>query len=354
MSGELETLLAQVRHAYQESIPLRIRGGGSKWPVNGLSDDNVLDMRLYSGVVDYQPSELFITVRAGTLLVTVERLLEEHGQMLAFEPPHLGLQATVGGMVAAGFSGPRRMAMGALRDYVLGVRLIDGQGRDLSFGGRVIKNVAGFDVSRLMAGAWGTLGVLTEVTLKVVPRFSRQLTLEWNLSEAHALKRMNEWAGKSWPITATSHYQGHLRLRLESSAGGIETSVRALSGGREVIDGKGWWSALREQQLDFFATPRPLWRAVVRPTSPSLGLSGQCLIEWGGGVRWIVCEHGSNQVELIARQAGGQAQLYPEKGVGPMMGHRSAEGQRIQRALKQLFDPKGILNAGLMSEWAKG
>ncbi len=351
MQGDLEPLLAQVRRAYQESMPLSIRGGGSKrLPVTG---ESVLDMRLYSGVVEYQPSELFITVRAGTLLVAVERLLEENGQMLAFEPPHLGLQATVGGMVAAGLSGPRRMTAGALRDYVLGVRLIDGQGRDLSFGGRVIKNVAGFDVSRLMVGAWGTLGVITEVTLKVAPRFSHQMTLEWNLSETQALKRMNEWIGQSWPITATSHHQGHFRVRLEGSAASVEVSAKALAGGREVHDGKWWWSALREQQLDFFATPRPLWRIVVRPTAPPLGLSGQSLIEWGGGVRWMVCEHGSNQVGLVAHHAGGYAQRHPSMGVYPMMLGTNHEGQRIHRALRELFDPRSILNPALLApEWA--
>ncbi|EQD31624.1 glycolate oxidase FAD binding subunit, partial [mine drainage metagenome] len=192
MQGELEPLCAQIRQAYEAKRSLRIRGGSSKSFLVCSAAHEVLDLRLYTGIVDYEPSELVVTARAGTPLITLERLLEENGQMLAFEPPHLGLQATVGGMVAAGLSGPRRMAQGAVRDFVLGVRMIDGQGRDLSFGGRVIKNVAGFDVSRLMVGAWGSLGVLTEVTLKVTPRTHAQLTLEWSLSEAQALQRINE------------------------------------------------------------------------------------------------------------------------------------------------------------------
>lgn len=343
MQGELASLLAQVRQAYEDGIPLRIRGGASKVPHSFQDGGPTLDMRLYDGVVEYQPSELFITARAGTPLVTVERLLEEQGQMLAFEPPHLGLRATIGGMVAAGLSGPRRMAVGALRDFVLGVRLIDGQGRDLSFGGRVIKNVAGFDVARLMVGAWGTLGVITEVTLKVVPRPACQMTLEWPLSETQALLRMNEWAGQPWPITATSHYHGHLRVRLEGSQVGIEAAMRKLQG-REIMDGKSWWMALRERNLDFFLTPRPLWRAVVRPSALPLGLSGQSLLEWGGGVRWIVCDHGGHQVALMARDAGGYARLYRTQGGLLLMGQNSSQ-HYIQQNLKRLFDPKGIFNA---------
>ncbi|WP_297480963.1 glycolate oxidase subunit GlcE [Ferrovum sp.] len=347
MQGELEPLCAQVRQAYEARRPLRIRGGGSKSFLVCSAAPEVLDLRLYAGIVDYEPSELVVTVRAGTPLVALERLLEENGQMLAFEPPHLGLQATVGGMVAAGLSGPRRMAQGAVRDFVLGVRMIDGQGRDLSFGGRVIKNVAGFDVSRLMVGAWGALGVLTEVTLKVVPRASAQLTLEWNLSEAQALQRINEWAGQPWPITASSYYQGRLRVRLEGPRKALESSAARL-GGKEILEGKGWWMGLREQQLDFFMTPKPLWRIAVRPTTGPLGLSGQTLVEWGGGLRWIACDHGHAQVHAMAREAGGHAQQwhggdparpFPEPPSGTLLA--------LHRSLKKVFDPAGILNPGL-------
>ncbi|NDU86014.1 MAG: glycolate oxidase subunit GlcE [Ferrovum sp.] len=347
MSGELEPICEQVRSAFAERRPLKIRGGGSKDFLVSSAAPNILDMRLFSGIVSYEPSELVVTARAGTPLITLERLLEERGQCLPFEPPHLGLQATVGGMVAAGLSGPRRMTHGSVRDYVLGVRMVDGQGRDLTFGGQVIKNVAGFDVSRLMVGAWGSLGVLAEISLKVMPRMPYQMTLEWVMNEAQALKCMNEWAGQPWPISASSFHQGRLRLRLEGVQSVVDAAVRKLKG-KEVVDGKGWWMALREQQIEFFSSSKPIWRVSLRPTAPSLGLSGTTLIEWGGAVRWIASDHGATQIQSVARESGGYAQQFRGgNSASPFPESPRGALQTIHRNIKQLFDPAGILNPGL-------
>ncbi|MDE1943263.1 MAG: glycolate oxidase subunit GlcE [Betaproteobacteria bacterium] len=347
MQAELQSLIDQVRAAHAAGTPLRLQGGDSKSFWVCAQAERTLDIRPYRGVVDYEPSELVLTVRAGTPLSEVEALLGAQGQMLAFEPPHYGPNATLGGTIACGLSGPRRAAAGSARDFVLGVRLIDGLGRDLSFGGQVIKNVAGFDLSRLMAGAFGSLGVITEVSLKVLPRPPFELTLEWALQEGVALERMNQWGGQPLPVSATSFHNGRLRARLS----GAEVAVRAAQarlGGEVVADGAAWWSALREQSAACFQTDKPLWRLAVKSSAPPLGLSGALLTEWGGALRWLASEHAASQVQKAACDAGGHALLlrggHP---AAPCFGGLDPILAQIHRRLKHAFDPKGILNPGL-------
>ncbi len=346
MHTVLQSLMDQVRDAHASATPLRIRGGGSKNFWLHAQAPQELELRAYAGVVDYEPSELVITVRAGTPLAEVEALLAQQGQMLAFEPPHFGPTATLGGVIASGLSGPRRASVGSARDFVLGVRIIDGLGRDLSFGGRVIKNVAGFDVSRLMVGALGSLGVITEVSLKVLPIPAFDVTLEWALQETAAIVRMNEWGGQPFPISATSWQNGRLRARLSGAEVAVRAAMRQL-GGDPVLQGTVWWESLREQSAPCFETSRPLWRLAVKSTAQPLGLSGAILTEWGGSQRWIASDHASAQLHKAAQDAGGHALLF--RGGNPAIPHlgmlHPVLGQ-IHRRLKHAFDPKGILNPG--------
>ena len=337
-----------LRQAAADRTPLRIRGGGTKdfygRPVSG----ETLATGAYRGIVDYEPSELVVTARAGTPLAELETALAERGQMLAFEPPHFGDGATLGGCVACGLSGPRRAYAGAVRDFVLGVRLLDGRGQDLSFGGRVMKNVAGYDVARLLTGSLGTLGVITEVSLKVLPLPAAEATLRLELPEADAIETMNRWGGKPLPITATCYADGVLSVRVAGSANGVR-AAREKIGGDEVPDGQAFWRGVREQSHPFFADAGTLWRLSVKPTAAPISLPGRQFAEWGGALRWWSTDAPEHEVRGAAVRAGGHATLF--------RGDRAGRGvfaplppalARIHERLKKAFDPAGILNPGLM------
>ena len=338
-----EALIERIQAAYRDETPLIIHGGGSKTFYGGADEGEVLATRALAGVVDYQPKELVLTAGAGTPLVQIEDMLEDAGQMLAFEPPHFGGYATLGGCVAAGLSGPRRPYAGAVRDHVLGVRVIDGTGQLLRFGGQVIKNVAGYDVSRLMVGALGTLGVLTEVSLKVMPRPAAEVSLQFEMSEADAIVTMNHWAGQPLPLSATAWHEGLLTVRLS----GAESAVRAAQaklGGEVLVDGAAYWRRLRDQATPFF-DKRPLWRVAVKPTTPPLKLDYAQWIEWGGAVRWFATNLPPSHIRSAAHAAGGHATLF--RGQAPIDGAFAPLPPALatlHQALKQRFDPRGILN----------
>ena len=247
----LETFIARIRAAYAEGSPLILQGGGSKTFYGNADEGEVLSTRTLTGIVDYQPKELVLTARAGTPLDEIETALAERNQMLAFEPPHFGGAATLGGSIATGLSGPRRPYAGAARDFVLGVRMIDGTGQPLRFGGQVIKNVAGYDVSRLMAGALGTLGLITEVSLKVLPKPAAETTLQFELDEAGAIKNMNRWAGQPLPLSATSWHADLLTVRLSGAESAVH-AARAQRGGELLHDAAAFWQRLRDQATPFF------------------------------------------------------------------------------------------------------
>ena len=351
MPDIIDQLAGTIRDAAARRAPLRVRGGGTKDFYGRPAPGEILDMRVYSGIVDYEPTELVITGRAGTPLEEIEAAMESQGQMLAFEPPRFGSGATLGGAIATGLSGPRRAYAGAARDFVLGVRMLDGKGTDLSFGGRVMKNVAGYDVSRLMTGALGTLGVLTEISLKVLPRPSAELTLRQERSAAEAIELMNAWAGKPYPITATCHAGSELYVRLA----GAEPAVRAAReklGGEEVADGTAYWNALRDHRLPFFEA-RPLWRVSVKSTTPPLALDGLQMIEWAGSLRWLRGPIQPAAVRAAAAAAGGHATFFRGEAVAGDVFHPLAPSlQKLHRRLKDTFDPQGILNRGRMyAEW---
>lgn len=346
MDALVDTWRRRIAAAAQARTPLCIRGGGSKAFYGGPHHGEVLDTTPYRGIIDYEPTELVLQARAGTPLSDIEGTLAEQGQMLAFEPPHFGPTATLGGTIACGFSGPRRVAAGSARDFVLGTRILDGQGRDLVFGGKVMKNVAGYDVSRVMAGALGTLGVLLDISLKVLPRPPRETTLSFECNQAEAIRRLNGWAGKPYPISASCHEDRTLTVRLSGSDAGIE-SVRRMLGGTIVEDGNAFWTSLREHRTDFFGDDAPLWRLAVKSTSPNLPLPGRQLIEWHGALRWAKTDAEPAVVHDIARKSGGHATLFrhgtrTSAAFHPLPQNVMALHQRI----KQTFDPVGILNRG--------
>jgi glycolate oxidase FAD binding subunit len=341
-----EQLVDRIRDAAARRAPLRIRGGGSKDFYGRDIAGEVLDTRAYSGIVDYEPTELVITARAGTALIEIEDAMRERGQMLACEPPHFGAGATLGGCVAAGLSGPRRPYAGSVRDLILGVRMLDGQGTDLSFGGRVMKNVAGYDVSRLMAGSLGTLGVLLEVSLKALPLPPAETTIRREHTAAQAIDLMNAWAGKPLPISATCHVGDALYVRLS----GAETAVGAAKqklGGEVVEDGAVFWRDLRDHRLDFFRLSKPLWRVSIKSTTPPLG--GDELVEWSGSLRWLAHDGEATEIRAKAAQAGGHATLFRRNAASAEPFHPLSPAlARVHAKLKRTFDPNGVLNPGRM------
>jgi glycolate oxidase FAD binding subunit len=351
MADEFISMLCErVREAAARRQPLRIRGGGSKDFYGAEGFGEAVEISPYAGIVAYEPKELVLTVRAGTPIAQIEAALAAERQMLPFEPPHFGEGTTIGGAVAAGLSGPRRPYAGSVRDFVLGTRIVNGKGEDLSFGGRVIKNVAGYDVSRLMVGALGTLGVITEISFKVLPRPPAEATLLFDFDEAEATEHTNVWAGQPLPLSATAWHEGKLRVRLSGAA----TAVAAAKGkmGGEEIDAGDYWRDLRDQRLAFFSTDAPLWRVSVPQTAEPLGGAHGQLIEWGGGVRWISGPADALTLRSTVERAGGHATLFRggDKSMGVFHPLKPAIA-KIHRRLKDAFDPAGILNPGRMYDF---
>jgi len=348
METEVQRLSEAIRDAAAHERPLCIRGGGTKAFYGSRVHGHELSTTAYCGLVSYEPTELVLTARAGTPLAEVEAALAEKGQALAFEPPHFATGATLGGCVAAGLSGPRRPYAGAVRDFVLGVRLLDGNGTDLRFGGQVMKNVAGYDVSRVMAGSLGTLGLLLEISLKVLPAAPVENTLRLACSEAEALSRMNEWAGQPLPLSATAFFDGHLFVRLSGAGVAVSASATKIGGTQmEAGAAREWWTGVREHTAGFFAGAQPLWRLSVRSTAAPLDLPGRQLIEWGGALRWLKSNADAALIRQAAVRAGGHATLFRggDRAAGAFHPLPPAL-MNLHRRLKQAFDPAGVLNPG--------
>ncbi|HEY9278846.1 MAG TPA: glycolate oxidase subunit GlcE [Eoetvoesiella sp.] len=358
MEFVLSELCQQVMTARAAHRPVFIRGGGTKsfygelHALNGKGNHAELDLSGYCGIINYQPSELVITARAGTLLSEIEQELDAQNQMLAFEPPRFGPASTIGGCVAAGLSGPRRMAAGSVRDYVLGAKLLDSTGMVLSFGGEVMKNVAGYDVSRLLAGSMGIFGAMVEVSIKVAPKPFQESTVVLEADEAAALAKFNQWRGLPLPISATAwlssgSQQGQLWVRLSGSEPALANG-RARLGGQLIdsLEAAAFWDSLRDQSHPFFQA-RPLWRAAVPPTTAALNL-GPTLIEWNGGQRWLASppQDGAALRTAIAA-CGGHATLfrYDVRPDGVPVFHPLERGlMNVSTRMKQELDPMGIFN----------
>jgi glycolate oxidase FAD binding subunit len=352
-------LCERIRACASARRTVRVRGGGTKdFYGRAPRGDEVVEMSAHSGIVAYEPKELVLTVRAGTALEEVERALAAERQMLPFEPPHFaragsergqgGGGATIGGVVASGLSGPRRPYAGAVRDFVLGTRIVNGRGEALAFGGRVIKNVAGYDVSRLMAGALGTLGVITEASFKVLPKPPEEKTLSFALAQGPAIERANRWAGQPLPLSAAAWEANVLRVRLSGASAAIAAAMAKL-GGEEDPQGARYWEELREQRLAFFAGDAPLWRLSVPQTTPPLLTEHAQLVDWGGGVRWIRGVADTASIRDAAQRAGGHATLFRGGDRASSVFHPLAPAiLKVHRRLKAAFDPAGILNPGRM------
>jgi len=347
VSGDLtDALAARVRDAAASGTPLAPEGGASKPFLGRTVQAESLSVSAHRGIVSYQPTELVVTARAGTPLAELERALDEQGQMLPFEPPHLGDGATVGGTIACGLSGPRRPFAGAARDLVLGVRIVNGRGEVLRFGGEVMKNVAGYDLSRLMAGAMGTLGLLLDVSMKVLPRPAVTVTRAFEHDPAQAVRQLNAWAGRPLPLSGACHHAGRTYVRLSGSDGGVASAVAAL-GGEAMDDDGALWRDLREQRLPFFAGDAPLWRISVPSTAAPLALPGESLVDWGGSLRWLRSDADPDAVRSVAHAAGGHATLFRGGDRAGDVHHPLTPGLlALHRRLKAAFDPRGIFNPG--------
>ncbi|MGA7817748.1 glycolate oxidase subunit GlcE [Caballeronia sp.] len=344
----------RVRLATERQTPLRIRGGGTKDWYGQVLEGEVVDTRSHRGIIEYDPAELVITAKAGTPLVEIEARLEECGQMLPFEPPHFGRHATFGGCIAAGLAGPRRAATGAPRDFVLGAVVMNGQGQVLHFGGQVVKNVAGYDVSRLLAGSLGTLGLILELSVKVLPKPVAEATLKFDMNAIDAVRKLNEWSGRPLPLSASAWCDHTLALRL----GGAEAAVKAarLSLGGEVVDAveaERFWSGLREQTDPFFAVLPPraaLWRLSLPSIAEPMHLAGPHLMEWGGAQRWWITDADPQTVRISAKQAGGHATIFRTGAAydrnTSVFTPLAAPMMKIHRGLKAAFDPARIFNRG--------
>ena len=353
MENVLQTFKERIATATVNKSPLRIKGNGTKdWYGQSLQGE-VLDTTAYSGIIAYDPTELVITARAGTSLREIGKALSEKNQMLAFEPPRFDGLATIGGIVASGLSGPRRQAVGAVRDFVLGAVLMDGKADVLHFGGQVMKNVAGYDVSRLLTGSMGTLGLILEVSIKVLPRPVAQQSLQFAMTQEQALHQLNVWGGQPLPLSASCWHNGMLAIRLSGAQAAVDAAIKKM-GGDALPDPEKFWDRLREQEHAFFDgvmqdKEHGLWRLSVPSVAPVLNLQGEQCIEWGGAQRWLKTTASASAVRAAAEQAGGHATLFKggDKSVGVFHPLQPAV-ERIHRNLKNAFDPAGIFNPGRM------
>ncbi|EIF31235.1 FAD/FMN-dependent dehydrogenase [Burkholderia sp. Ch1-1] len=338
-----ERLVVEVSQALASNAPLRIRGGDSKAFLGRPVQGTPIDTRSHRGVVSYDPTELVITARAGTPLAELTATLDAAGQMLPCEPPAFGGAATVGGMVAAGLAGPRRPWSGSVRDFVLGCRVITGEAKHLRFGGEVMKNVAGYDVSRLLAGSFGCLGLITEVSLKVLPKPRALSCLTVDLEAAEALRELSAWRRAVLPISAACHVDGRLHVRLEGGVGSVASAVDRI-GGAELDP--CFWDDLREHRLAFFDDPRPLWRLSLPNASPLTALPGDTLLDWAGAQRWLKSTAPAATIRQIAHAAGGHATCFtPETDAEPFT-PLPPTLLRFHQQLKRQLDPRGLFNPG--------
>ena len=366
----IETFREQILHAAKNKTPLSIEGGATKSWYGNANTYTKLDTRTYSGILEYQPEELVITACAGTPLKEIEAALKEKNQVLAFEPPHFGEHATFGGAIAAGLAGPGRISVGNFRDFVLGTRILDGKGQDLSFGGQVMKNVAGYDVSRLMPGSMGTLALLLEASVKVLPRPAATATLRCHISQEKALRTLNEWAGQPLPLSASCWIgnpagEGQLTIRLAGAAAAIKAAIPLMSSlvNASEVDPQSaevFWNDLREHKLPSFeniAADQTLYRLALPAACGPLiisGASNEIVLEWHGQQRWIKAagdEATFTLIKQLATSHGGHATRFKQgMNVNPAFQRftllseqaHSKALELVQERLRSAFDPAGV------------
>jgi glycolate oxidase FAD binding subunit len=345
----VETSLAQLRDhivsANTSKSPLRFRGAGTKDFYGESLRGEIVDTRGHSGIVSYEPSELVIVARCGTRLSEIDRALAERDQFLPFEAPRFGGDPTIGGVVAAGLSGPRRATAGSVRDFVLGAHLLNANGEHLRFGGQVMKNVAGFDVSRLLCGSLGILGLIAEVSLKVLPKPRAEKTLRFEMDAASALDSFNRWSAQPLPISATAWHDGVAYLRLSGASSAV-SAVQTSLGGETIHDAAAvsWWNSLRDQTHGLFSALR-LWRLSL-PSTALFDMPGIALIEWSGAQRWLSSDRSADDIRARAADVGGTATLWRGQRDTTMFHPLAEANLALHRRIKQQFDPNGIFNRG--------
>ena len=368
---QINALREQILNAAKTNTPLSIEGGGTKSWYGNPNQFEKLDTRSYSGILEYQPEELVITACAGTPLKEIEAALQEKNQVLAFEPPHFGEQATFGGAIAAGLAGPGRISVGNFRDFVLGARILDGKGQDLSFGGKVMKNVAGYDVSRLLPGSMGTLSLLLEASVKVLPKPAATATLRCRISQEGALKVLNEWAGQPLPVSAScwvgndEDIDGELTIRLAGAAAAVKAAIPLMSSlvnAHEIFTetAEVFWNDLREHKLSSFTSlgaEQTLYRLALPAACGPLTFpnsSNHVVLEWHGQQRWIKAagdEATFTSIKQLANSHGGHASRFRQgANVDPSFQRftllseqaHSKALEAVQARLRSAFDPAGV------------
>ncbi|MGY2338992.1 glycolate oxidase subunit GlcE [Pseudomonas sp. SDO5532_S415] len=342
-NDDSNALLEQINQALENATPLRIQGSNSKAFLGRIGAGEILDTRSHRGIVSYDPTELVMTARCGTPLAQLMQVLDAAHQMLPCEPPSFGDGATVGGMIACGLSGPRRPWSGSVRDFVLGTRVITGLGKHLRFGGEVMKNVAGYDLSRLMAGSYGTLGLITEVSLKVLPKPRRTLSISLEMNSERALLNLAQWGQQPLPISAACHDGERLHLRLEGGEGSVTAAHDRLGG--ELL-AASYWADLNEQRLSFFDEDQPLWRLSLPNNTPKLSLPGRQLIDWGGAQRWLKSDAQASFIRKVVEEVGGHVTCYSHGLIDSPFQPLPPALMRYHQSLKQQLDPRGIFNPG--------
>ena len=351
MTDISDKLIERVRQANSDGTKLHIIGGGSKAFMGRTATGEPVNLSEHHGITSYEPVELVLTARAGTPLIDIEQALAEHNQCLAFEPPLFNNQATLGGTLACHLSGPARPWSGSIRDHVLGVRLINGRAEELRFGGQVMKNVAGYDVSRMQAGAMGTLGIITEVSLKVMPRPAATATIRQEMPAAQAIETMNRLSAQSKPLTGACWFDNHLYLRLAGAQSAVDSTVSQWQG--DVLeDDNDVWLELREQQLDYFLDSEPLWRFSVNSNAAHVLPNENWLIDWGGAQRWLRGNFATEELESIAERMGGQVSCYRNGDRLQEVFHTQPPALRqLHKRLKLAFDANEIFNPGRLYSW---
>jgi glycolate dehydrogenase FAD-binding subunit len=341
-------LQKKILDAYENKSPLKICGGNSKVFYGHNIKANILNIAEHRGIISYEPTELVITARAGTSLAEIETTLNQSQQMLAFEPPAYSNAATIGGTVACNLSGPRRAYAGAARDSVLGCNIINGKAEKLKFGGQVMKNVAGYDASRLMCGAFGTLGVLLDISLKVLPKPEAEITLSLQCDIHQAIKNIHQWVKQSLPVSASCYDGTQLFIRLSGNASAVK-SAQHIIGGECIENTQTFWLSVKDQSHDFFKTDKPLWRLSLASNSSPLNIDGDTFYEWGGALRWLHTDESAEKIRTTLDAIDGHATLFKHNSINAALFHPLNSGMlRIHKQLKNAFDPENILNPGRM------
>ena len=350
MSDHSQTLQQQVKDNIERGQAMQITAGGSKEFYAQSIEGEAISVIEHDGIINYEPTELFVTARCGTRLQEIEETLAQQNQMLAFEPPSFNEQATLGGCIAAGLSGPRRPFAGAVRDVTLGTKVLNGQGEILHFGGEVMKNVAGYDISRLMAGSMGTLGIILETSLKVLPKPEIEVTTSFELTERASISRINKLCAQPFPISASCFDGKQLFIRLSGTEAGIKSALNNL-GGEQLDDADSFWNDLKNQRHSFFNTNKRIWRLSLKPSTPPLEILGEQLIEWRGAQRWLASDQNPEIIRELIEQHGGHATIFKNQQDDDLVFHPiTGKLHELHLNVKLAMDPHCLFNLNRMYE----